>query len=105
MVIRLSSVTSNGDWVDSPRPIRKKEKSKETVILVEVSWIDSFTDGGWNEYAPETIETKTYGLLVKKTKDWVTLAMTKEKGYWGNLWYIPNKNVTNIRPIEEIQST
>jgi len=91
--------------MDSPRPIRKKEKSKEGVVLVEVSWIDSYTDGGWAEYAPEKVETKTYGLLVKKTKDWVTLAMTKEKGYWGNLWYIPTKNVVNIRPIEEIRKT
>ena len=92
--------------MDTPRPIRKKEKVKEeVVVLVEVSWIDSYTDGGWAEYAPEKVETKTYGLLVKKTRDWVTLAMTKEKGYWGNLWYIPTKNVVNIRPIEEIRKT
>jgi hypothetical protein len=103
MVARLSYITPDGARVDTPRPIRKKEKGKEeVVVLVEVSWIDSYTDGGWSEYAPEKVETVTYGLLVKKTKDWVTLAMTKEKGYWGNLWYIPTKNVTKIRPIEEI---
>ena len=91
--------------MDSPRPIGKKEKSKKALTLVEVSWIDSYTEAGWSEYAPEKVETKTYGLLVKKTRDWVTLAMTQEKNYWGNLWYIPTKNVVNIRPIEEIRKT
>jgi len=102
MVTNLNLYSSDGVRVDNPRPTGKKEKSKEAVVLVEVSWIDSYTDGGWAEYEPEKVETKTYGLLVKKTKDWVTLAMTKEKGYWGNLWYIPTKNVVNIRPIEGV---
>jgi len=47
------------------------------VKLVEVSWLDSYTDGGWAKYEPEKTITKTYGLLVKKDEDWVTLAMTK----------------------------
>ena len=85
--------------MDTTRTARKEE---ERLKLVEVFWIDAYTDGGWNEYEPETIETRTFGLLVKKTKEWLTLAMTKEKGYWGNLWYIPTKNVNKIRIIEEI---
>ena len=83
---------------------RTTRKEKEKLKLIEVSWVDSYTDGGWSEYEPETIETKTYGLLVKKTKAWLTLAMTKEKGYWGNLWYIPTKNINSIRVIEEIST-
>ena len=71
--------------------------------LVEVSWLDSYTDGGWAKYEPEKTVTKTYGLLVKKDEDWVTLAMTKEEGYWGNLWYIPAVNVVEIREIEDIK--
>ena len=87
--------------MDTPRPIRKKEKSKEeVVVLVEVSWIDSYTDGGWAEYDPEEVETTTYGILVDENEKWTTLAMTEEKGYWGNLWYIPTKNVLKIRVIE-----
>ena len=76
-------------------------KKKERLEIVEVSWIDSYTDGGWAEYDPESIATKTYGILVKKTKNWTTLAMTKERGYWGNLWYIPTKNVLKMRVIED----
>ena len=69
--------------------------------LVEVSWLDSYTDGGWAKYEPEKTVTKTYGLLVKKDEEWVTLAMTKEEGYWGNLWYIPSISVENVRVIED----
>jgi len=87
--------------MDTSWAARKKKEGKEGVVLVEISWIDSYTDGGWAEYSPETVETKTYGLLVKKTKEWTTLAMTKEKGYWGNLWYIPTKSILRIRVIED----
>ena len=27
--------------------------------------------------------------------------MTEEKGYWGNLWYIPTRNVVKVRVIED----
>jgi hypothetical protein len=69
--------------------------------LVEVSWIDSYVDGGWSEYKPERKHTYTYGLLVNRDEEWVTLAMTKEEGYWGNLWYIPSISVENVRVIED----
>jgi len=103
MVTNLNLYSTNGVRVDNPRPIRKKEKGQKAITLVEVSWIDSYTEAGWSEYEPEKVETKTYGLLVKKTRDWVTLAMTRERNYWGNLWYIPTKNVVTIRPIETIE--
>ena len=103
MVTNLNLCSTNGARVDTPRPIRKKEKSKKAITLVEVSWIDSYTEAGWSEYNPEKVETKTYGILVKKTREWVTLAMTREKNYWGNLWYIPTKNVVSIRSIETIE--
>ena len=77
-----------------------RQKEKESKKVVAVSWIDSYTDGGWAEYAPEDSETTTYGLLVDENDKWTTLAMTEEKGYWGNLWYIPTKNVLKIRVIE-----
>jgi uncharacterized protein YvpB len=38
--------------------------------------------------------------LVEKSDTWVTLAMTKEDGYWGNLWYIPAQNVRNIKTLQ-----
>ena len=101
MVLTAVDIRTDDSRVDSTRPVRKKKEGKEGVVLVEISWIDSYTDGGWAEYSPETVETKTYGLLVKKTKEWTTLAMTKEKGYWGNLWYIPTKNILRIRVIED----
>ena len=81
---------------DNPR---KKEKGPKKIVAV--SWIDSYTDGGWAEYDPEEVETTTYGILVDENEKWTTLAMTEEKGYWGNLWYIPTKNVIKIRVIED----
>jgi len=101
MVLTAVDIRTDDSRVDSTRTVRKKKEGKEGVVLVEISWVDSYTDGGWAEYSPETVETKTYGLLVKKTKEWTTLAMTKEKGYWGNLWYIPTKNILRIRVIED----
>ena len=83
----------------TPDHARKKEKERKKIV--EVSWIDSYTDGGWAEYAPERVETLPYGILVDKDKEWTTLAMTREKDYWGNLWYIPTKNVLRIRVIED----
>lgn len=99
MVLDTSSGRSHDPRMDSARPPRKE---KEKLRIVSVSWIDSYTDGGWAEYAPEKVETKTYGILVEKNKEWTTLAMTKEKGYWGNLWYIPTKNVVKVTPIAEL---
>tara|TARA_R110002051_G_scaffold127976_1_gene201613 strand:- start:2480 stop:2797 length:318 start_codon:yes stop_codon:yes gene_type:complete len=81
---------------DNPR---QKEKGPKKIVAV--SWIDSYTDGGWAEYDPEEVETTTYGILVDENEKWTTLAMTEEKGYWGNLWYIPTKNVIKIRVIED----
>ena len=84
----------------SRAPDDTRQKEKESKKVVAVSWIDSYTDGGWAEYAPEDTETTTYGILVDENDKWTTLAMTEEKGYWGNLWYIPTKNVLKIRVIE-----
>ena len=78
-----------------------QQKEKESKKVVAVSWIDSYTDGGWAEYDPEETETTTYGILVDENEKWTTLAMTEEKGYWGNLWYIPTRNVVKVRVIED----
>ena len=69
--------------------------------LVEVTWIDSYTDGGWAEHKPDGKFTHTFGLLVNQDEEWTTLAMTKEEGYWGNIWYIPTINVFDVRVIED----
>ena len=89
--------------VVTPRPTdHTRKKEKEKLVLVEACWIDAYTEASWAEYNPETSVTKTYGLLVGKTKEWTTLAMTFDKTFWGNLWYIPTKNVVSIREIEKI---
>ena len=69
--------------------------------LVEVTWIDSYTDGGWAEHKPERKFPHTFGLLVNQDEECTTLAMTKEEGYWGNIWYIPTINVFDVRIIED----
>ncbi len=100
MALTATDICADGPRVDTARaPRKEKEKGLK---LVEVCWVDAYTEASWAEYKPETIETKTYGLLVGKTRQWTTLAMTQEKGYWGNLWYIPTKNVVSIRVIETL---
>ena len=82
---------------DNPR---KKEKEKLT--LVECVWIDAYTEASWSEYDASDSETKTYGLLVDQTAEWTTLAMSRDSSFWGNLWYIPTKNVVSLREIEDV---
>ena len=106
MVTSTNFCGSDVVGVDTTRPsdhARKKEKGRKKIVAV--SWIDSYTDGGWAEYAPEETETTTYGILVDENEKWTTLAMTEEKGYWGNLWYIPTKNVVSIREIEVVKTS
>ena len=69
--------------------------------LVEVTWLDYYTDCGLAEHKPERNFTHTFGLLVNEDEEWTTLAMTKEEGYWGNIWYIPTINVFDVRVIED----
>ena len=100
MALTSVDICADGPRVDTPRPSRKEKEKR--LKLVEVSWIDAYTDASWAEYKPETIETKTYGILVGKTRQWTTLAMTFDKHFWGNLWYIPTKNVVSMRVIETL---
>ena len=100
MVTSVTFCGSDVVGVVTPRTTGKKEKELK---IVEVSWIDAYTESSWAEYKPESIPTNTYGLLVKKPKEWTTLAMTKEKDYWGNLWYIPTKNVLGIKELLTIE--
>ena len=89
--------------MDTPRPVGKEKKAKLT--LVECTWIDAYTEASWSEYDASSENTKTYGLLVDQTDEWTTLAMSRDSSFWGNLWYIPTKNVVSLREIEEVQST
>ena len=72
--------------------------------LVAVSWVDAYMDGSWtDDIEPDETPVITYGLLVQKTRKWVTLAMTYIPGkapYWGCLWHIPRGMVKDIREIE-----
>jgi|GEM_PF-3054913 hypothetical protein len=86
-----------------PAQVKKKEKK-----LVAVTWHDSFIQGEWAEYeAPKPTDSlvTTYGLLVAKDRQWLTLAMTFVAGkvpYWGCLWSIPRRNILSIREIENV---
>ena len=76
--------------------------------LLAVTWHDSFIQGEWVEYTKPKDEDSlvtTYGLLVAKNRQWLTLAMTYVAGkapYWGCLWSIPRRNVVSIRVIETV---
>jgi hypothetical protein len=99
MDANLSYINTDDPRVDTAGPTREKKETK----LVEVSWLDSYTESGWAKHEPKKVLSKTYGLLIEKNTDWVSLAMTKEEGYWGNLWYIPTESVENIRVIEVLE--
>lgn len=72
--------------------------------LVAVSWVDAYMDGSWNDdLTPDETPVVTYGLLVQKTRKWVTLAMTHIPGkapYYGCLWHIPRAMIRDIREIK-----
>ena len=85
--------------MDTPRPVGKE---KEKLTLVECTWIDAYTEASWSEYDASSENTKTYGLLVDQTDEWTTLAMSRDSSFWGNLWYIPTKNVVSLREIEKV---
>ena len=103
MVTSVTFCGSDVVGVVTPRTTDNPRQKEKEIKIVEVSWIDAYTEASWAEYKPETIATKTYGILVKKTKEWTTLAMTKEKDYWGNLWYIPTKNVLEVKELLTIE--
>ena len=71
-------------------------KTGKTLVILKVEWLDSYTEGGGAEYKTVDTLTTTYGLFVGENADFLTLAMTKEEGYWGNQWHIP---IPNIRAI------
>jgi len=85
--------------------MKKQERMKK---LIAVTWHDSFIQGEWAEYSkPKNSDSlvTTYGLLVAKNRQWLTLAMTFVAGkapYWGCLWSIPRRNVVSIREIEVV---
>ena len=76
--------------------------------LVSVTWHDSFIQGEWAEYEtpkPADSLVTTYGLLVAKDRQWLTLAMTYVAGkspYWGCLWAIPRRNIVSIKEIATV---
>lgn len=85
----------------------KKHTCRLSHPLVAVHWLDACTEAGWVDTAkPDMHLVVTYGLLVSKTKEWVTLAQThipgeKSEGYWGNLWYIPGNMVKKVITIQK----
>ena len=74
--------------------------------LIAVTWHDSFIQGEWAEFSkPKNSDSlvTTYGLLVAKDRQWLTLAMTFVAGkspYWGCLWSRSMRNIISIRDIE-----
>ena len=71
-----------------------------------VEWVDAYMDGSWtDDLTPDETPVVTYGLLVQKTRKWITLAMTHIPGkapYWGSLWHIPRGMIRSIREIETL---
>jgi hypothetical protein len=80
------------------------------IKLVEITWLDAEgheEGGGWvnDEMDESTPYFKTYGLLCRKSKDWIHYADTYDpynKG-WGGKARIPTGMVKEIRVIEVIK--
>lgn len=75
--------------------------------LIEIHWIDAETEAGWSYDDPEKdnpVIIKTYGLLVRKTKDWVIHADTylPDTKAWGNKGKIPAGMVVKIKTIATV---
>ena len=73
--------------------------------LVEVTWIDIETHGGWHDDKDDDFTLmKAYGLLVKKTKDRYTLASGYDPSgkQWSDKMYFPIGVVKRVRVIEEV---
>lgn len=78
--------------------------------LVEIQWIDAEAgEAGWSEDDPEVTPTilRTYGLLVRKDKNFVVHASTydPDDGKWSERGKIPTQMVLAIRVIEEVDFT
>jgi len=72
--------------------------------LVEIHWIDAEAEAGWSEDDPAKDKPtilKTYGLLVRKTKDWVIHADTyiPETKVWGGKGKIPAGMVKKVKTL------
>ena len=74
--------------------------------LVELTWIDIETHGGWHEDKDdhEFTHMKAYGLLVSKTKTKVTLASgyNPDDKQWSDKMQFPSGVVKAIRVIEVV---
>lgn len=75
--------------------------------LVEIHWIDAEADSGWTSDDPRTDSPKilkTYGLLVRKTDQWVIHADTfdSQNNHWAGKGKIPRGMVKKIRVIETV---
>lgn len=76
--------------------------------LVEISWIDAeVSKEGWSEDDPDKAPTilKTYGLLVRKDKNFVVHASTydPDTGKWSERGKIPAGMVKSIKTIETVE--
>ncbi len=82
----------------------RKSIGKKAYPLVQISWLDAYTESGWGVPDPSEELTYTYGLLVEKNQKWVVLAMTycpeKSGDYFGNFWYIPRAMVRDIKMLD-----
>ena len=73
--------------------------------LVSVHWLDAYAESSWNDDGkPSRDLTVTFGLLVDRTDEWLTLAMSHGpgagRGYWGSRWHIPAGMVRKVVVIE-----
>ena len=72
------------------------------IKLVEIHWIDAEGHAGWSQDNPDDdkpIVIKTYGLLVRRTKQWIIHADTylPDTKEWGGKGKIPAGMVKKVK--------
>ena len=76
------------------------------MIVVKVDWDDSCDVSGWvrkSSFEPEVSQCTTVGFLVKKTKDYVSIASSSsDSESWSDIMTIPRKCVKTITIMEAI---
>ena len=79
----------------------KERKFPEGTRPVMIEWIDSSSTGGWgNLKEPSNMRCISVGHLVSRSKDRVTLAMSRSPWADGHHLEIPNFAIKRIRKLK-----
>ena len=83
-------------------------KKPNQLSLIEVTWVDADINGGWHTHDPKKDDEleylRSYGLLVSKGKNYLTISHAFNKGSadWLGKHRIPLKWIKEIKVIKNV---